>query len=119
MRISNISYTTDDPARDYAAVLDQCSTLMELKRAVLKDWRELAPDALKIVALMSDDDFREFKEGMQQERKGTYAGDEWSKKYNAVVMPELMFEASLLAVQFHVPWGLAFIRLRDKRNGGE
>ena len=35
------------------------------------------------------------------------------ERFGNVIVPDLMFQVSMVASQFGVPWGLAFVRLKD------
>ncbi len=61
---------------------------------------------------MSDSDFEVWREGLAKERRGEYAGDDFSYKYGALMMPEVLFKVSVIADRFKVPWGAAYLRMR-------
>lgn len=113
MKIDNINYLTEDPAPQYAADLHWCLSAKELFEKLEADWSELASDAIEIVKGMSDEDFVVFRAGLKKERKGEFAGEKYTEKYSSVLMPEIMFKASMMAIQYKAPWGLAFIRLQE------
>lgn len=81
-------------------------------------WPVLAKDAIEAVEAAivrarsqgSDAVWFEFLEGIRKERKGQYSGDDWAGLYGAILMPEKMLHTSLLAGNFHVPFGTAYIR---------
>ena len=109
----------DDFSREYSVALRDCSTLTQL-RALVVEWRPFARDAYAVVWHGGPDggginpaQFEEFRRGLAKESKGKYAGDEWNDKWSVVVMPEIMFRAAVVAVQFKAPWGVAFNRLKD------
>jgi hypothetical protein len=110
-----IDYLTDDPAKEYAEAVFNCDSLAELKKALRPrgKWNNVALDAIAVVQAMKKDEWEEFHEGIKSERRGVFAGEEWVERYGAVLMPELMLKASVLARQFKVPWGCAFIQLRE------
>ena len=96
-------------------MLANSTSLESLKKWLLEDWFELAPDALAIVESMSEESFIKFRVGLKKECAGKFAGQEFVAKYGVVMMPSLMFEASIAALHYHVPWGLAFIRLQEQK----
>jgi hypothetical protein len=98
----------------YARQLTECATLDEL-RALTVLYRELAVDAHKIVATMTDDDFKEFRRGLKSERKGRFAGEAWAHRFSAVMMPLPMIRISQIASEYHVPFFVALQRVRDVR----
>jgi hypothetical protein len=109
----DIGYVTDDPAPAYAKAVKRLSGRNALIEAIYP-FRRVAADALECATSMTDDEFRnEFKPGLLKERRGEFAGEEWAKKYACILMPEVMFQVSLVSMFHHAPWGLAFIRMRE------
>ncbi|MCR4339125.1 MAG: hypothetical protein NUW01_04465 [Gemmatimonadaceae bacterium] len=88
-------------ATNHAALLDH-----------LLAWRPLADDAL--TAAPAPSAFKTFRAGLLKERRGQYAGDGWAERYGAILIPYLMLRVSPIADRFGVPWGTAYIRLRDE-----
>ena len=103
-----ISYQTE-PVRPYQDAIAGARNREELRDAI-EPYLQVADDAMKAT---NDMDWAEWTRGLKSERKGKYAGDEWAERYGAILMPEVMFKVSIVAEQFKVPWGLAYIRLRD------
>ena len=98
----------------YTRHLTECATLDDL-RALVTRYHTLAVDAVPIVATMTDAEFPEFRRGLKQERKGRFAGLAWAKAYGAVLMPMPMFQISRVAIEFHVPFSVAWRRIQDVR----
>ena len=109
-----ITYYSEQPA-DYAKGLTEADTLDKL-RAFARDWRELAPDAFRIVASMTEVDFKSWRVGLVAEREGMFAGAWFAKQYGALMIPTVLFKVSQVASRFGVPWGCAYIRLRETGN---
>jgi hypothetical protein len=107
-RITYLSET----ASDYSKAITNAETLDEL-RSVVSDYGDVAADAQTAVAAMSAADFKAWRRGLAKERKGKFAGDEFSERFGDVMMPELMFKVSIVAQKFQVPWGCAYIRLKE------
>jgi hypothetical protein len=107
-----ISYTTDDPTPRYNAGLDRAKDPIALK-AFLREWPNLAPDAIAAAKTIKRTDWAEWRRGLDSERKGTFAGLEWAERFAVILMPGRMLRTSMLAEQFIVPWGLAWLRLRE------
>jgi hypothetical protein len=112
---SVIGYLTEDPASRYVKSLSACRSRADLL-ALLREpiHRECAPDALAAAEEMRDEDWPEFEEGLRKERRKQFAGEEWCDRFGAIAIPDAMSMASVLAKKYSVPWGCAFIRLREQ-----
>lgn len=106
-----ITYISEQPT-DYAEALGAADTLEKL-RATTGNWIPLAEDANKVVVGMTPADFKAWRKGLAKERKGQFAGEEFMKKYGAVLMPEKMLKVSMIAMKFQAPWGCTYIRLKE------
>src|SRR5258708_789791 len=106
-----ITYISEQP-HDYARAIDDASTLISLQ-SVIAEWRSLAEDAWKIALAMKDSDFADFRAGLRLERRGKFAGEEWNERFADILMPAVMFKVSITANEYKVPWGLAYIRLKE------
>jgi hypothetical protein len=106
-----VTYTSEQP-KDYAKALSEASTLDELVK-VAEAWQEVASDALAIVKGMTPADFAHWRKGLAIERRGKFAGLDFQEKYAAVLMPERLFKVSMMALEFSVPWGLMYLRLKE------
>jgi hypothetical protein len=107
------TYIMESPSKDYAAAVSSASDLASL-RVVLEDWATYAPDAVTCAAEMTADDWPEFARGLALERSKKFAGQDWYDRFVAILLPERMVTASMLADQMCVPWGVAFIRLCEE-----
>jgi hypothetical protein len=110
-----------EPIAQYTQELTNCKTLISLQE-FLERWGDLAPDAFNVGLTLNEKTFREFLHGFKKERRGIYAGDEWADKYGAILIPELFLFVQMVANEFHVPFGVAFLRLEKegiiyRRNG--
>lgn len=99
---------------EYAAGLTTCLTLADL-RAHVGAFAKYAKDAGVVVEQMSEDDMREFRRGLKLERKGRFAGEEWAKKFAAVLMPEPMFTVAAIADRYKAPFMVTYRRLEEVR----
>jgi len=106
-----IDYMTE-PVPEYAKLIRQATTRAGLK-LVTEKFRRIAADADAAVDSMHDNDFSEFRAGLARESRGNFAVEKFAKKWGAILMPEVMFRVSIVAEQYKVPWGCAFVRLRD------
>jgi hypothetical protein len=100
-----------DQASDYSAALTKCKTLPALTE-LLNDYATIAPDALEAIPRTAEE-FDAWRKGLAQERRGVFAGEEFMERFGDMLMPALMFQVVMVAQQFGVPWGLAFVRLKD------
>ena len=108
MYIDYISETT----ADYNKMLDEADTLEKLVKGVT-DFKLIANDALKKVSTMDQAAFEDFRGGLAMERKRKFAGEEWNDKYGEIIIPSVIMAVAVVAHQFMVPWGCAYIRMRD------
>lgn len=106
-----ISYTTEI-SKPYVKGIQACSSKEELFNFVNSLYKEICHDALEKI-ISSEFSWKEYQRGCKLERKGKYAGDEWAKKYGAILMPEIILFIGMKAQQFHAPEGLVFIRLQE------
>lgn len=106
-----ITYISEQPT-DYGEALDAADTLEKL-RATTGNWILLTEDAHKVVVGMTPADFKAWRNGLAKERKGQFAGEEFSEKFGAVMMPEKMLKVSIIAMKFCAPWGCTYLRLKD------
>jgi hypothetical protein len=97
---------------EYVKAIRKCNSLNSLRRVVTK-YRELAEDAYTVCKTMTEPEFIEFREGLKKETEGIYIGDEWTIKYGAVVLPAEILKAGLIACEFNVPFGCAYIRMKE------
>lgn len=115
MKTFNLSrHMGDEQDRDYAKALTDCDTVDDLK-ALVEAYAELAVDALPVVKRMTPDEFKEFRAGLNKERRGKFAGEAWATKYAAVVMPLPMMQITQIAAQYKAPFGVTWQRVRDLR----
>jgi mevalonate kinase len=93
---------------DYVKAVKKCKTLTELKQ-IVTEYRELVEDAYKVVKKMDDASFEQFRKGRNKKDPTL----EWMEKYGAVLLPKLILLCGMMAVQFHVPFGTAYIRYNE------
>jgi len=111
VRASQVTYLTDDPGKLYALEIGRADSQERLQK-VLRRYDGLANDALAVVSA-PEFDFAEWRRGLEMERQGKFAGEDFAMRYGAVMLPDKMLRASITAQQFKVPWGTAFIRLAE------
>lgn len=107
-----ITYLSEQPL-DYVRELDACDTLPDLV-GMLERWQAVAKDALAVARTMTDADFSEWRAGLASERRGEFAGEAFAIKFGAVLLPRTLIEVASAAVKFGVPWGCAYIRLKEE-----
>ena len=107
-----ISYTTDDPVAGYNQTLDAATDPADLRRR-LGEWPTLAPDAREAAKGITAEDWPEWRRGLESERRGKFAGETWAARFSVITTPARMLRASIVADQFMVPWGLAWLRLKE------
>jgi hypothetical protein len=83
------------------------------KLAWLAGWMPFVPDALAVVNGMNASAFDEWQRGLRIERKRGFAGEEWIKRFGALLLPEQLIRASLKAHELSVPMGAVLIRMQE------
>lgn len=97
---------------EYLVDIAKCETLSHL-REVLNSYDAIAHDAV-LAAPKNDDEFIEFTAGLKKESRRKSAGEEFAKRYGAILMPEIMIKVAIVAFTYNIPWGMAFLRLKDE-----
>ena len=105
---------SEDADTAYTRALTDCLTLSDLS-ALMARYADLAVDASRVVASMTDADMAEFRRGLRSERKGRFAGEAWARRFSAVLMPLPMMRVSQIAREYHVPFSVALKRIQDVR----
>jgi hypothetical protein len=110
----HIGYITECvPA--YRKVVDDATNWESLIEAI-SPYKLVANDAIQCAlkeAEGGEKSWLEFREGLAKERKSRFAGEEWMKRFADILLPTTMFKVSVVAEQFKVPWGMAYIRLKE------
>ena len=99
----------DELVADYTKQLQAAQTLAELWE-VTAHWEPVAGDAFDVVSKMTAAQFKRWQKGERLERKGRYAGDEWAAEFGAILIPEMLLRIGVIAQEYCVPDGCAFIR---------
>lgn len=112
MKPQDVSWLTDGPAR-WREALDQATDLERLMET-LAEWREMCPDAWD-ARPMDEREFVLWRVGLKKERgpRKRFDGEEFAKRFGAVLIPARMLQVGMIAEQWHVPWGTALIRLEE------
>lgn len=104
MKISN--YSECDV--EYVTAVKKCKTLDELK-SIVTEYRDIAEDAYQSVQELDDTLFEQFCKGRNKSKPSM----KWMKMYGAILLPRTVLEVGLVAIQFHVPFGAAYLRMKD------
>jgi hypothetical protein len=108
----NIGYYSE-PVKPYCAAIAAAKSPEELREKI-RGFSLIAWDALKAAnGIISGADWQEWRRGLRIERKGEFAGEEFARRYGAILMPEIMVRVTMLAEQYTAPWGTAYIRARE------
>lgn len=112
MNLSDIYYDSE-PDRSYIKGLDLCRLRAQLI-VLCEAYAELFPDAFAQAKTIKDDEaFLQFRRGLRKERRGKFAGEDFTHRFGAILMPENLLRIGMVADQYKVPFGLAFCRMRD------
>lgn len=114
--MKEITYTTEESeiVGAYERDLDSAFTLKKL-HVVADKWGELVPDIVDPIKSMSKDDFREWRKCLRTERQGEYSGNAAMEKFGAILLPDYFISASFTSAEYGVPWGCAYIRIRESQ----
>ena len=112
MKLSEVGYRTENAVPLYTAGIDKCKTLYDL-REFLRSWEGLADDALSVAMGMDEKKFKEFRKAVKIERSGKFSGEGMQDIVAVILMPELMFLASVAEQKYNAPWGTCVIRLKS------
>jgi hypothetical protein len=107
---ARITYLSDQAA-DYVEALGKVRTLAELWH-LLEDYKKLFPDAYEARPL-DVKQFKAWRKGLISERRGNFAGMEYLERYGKVMLPDVMMHVGAIANHFRVPWGCAYLRMKD------
>lgn len=111
---------TDDPAPAYSKAIRKVKDKAALVK-ICTFYGEVTSDALLKAMAMDPKDLWRFKRDVKRASKESDL--EWCAKFNLdwgdIVMPRKMMFASLIADQFKVPWGVAWIRAKEEGFPGE
>ena len=103
------NYTTE---QDWSKGLDSSKTLTALRRFVAT-WKPYVPDAAAVVKAMNAASFAAWRDGLESERKGIWAGETHTEAFGALLLPTNLMTASEAARHYKVPMGCALIRLHN------
>ena len=106
--MNQITYRSEQD-QEYAKELGTVETLTDLLD-LLGRYETIAWDALDLAQKFDKKRFDDFLKALKLERKGKFSE---SQDASVIMMPEIMFKVSMIANEFKVPWGCAFIRLKD------
>ena len=104
-----ISYYSE-MTQDYIKAIHAAKTLEEL-RLIIERYKPFAFDAWRQVQTLT---WAEWKRGVRLSKKESVsAAEEALALIGDVIFPELLFTVSILAIEYTVPFGVAFNRLAD------
>ena len=118
MKESELTRATDGVEKRYSDEVTAAQTLA-LLRAVLTEWAWCTPDALAAATEMEPAEFPVFREGWEKEKRGQFAGEDFAAKWGMILLPEHMIRTTIIADHFTVPWGLAWERYKERRDGSK
>lgn len=96
---------------EYILGLDQATTLDQLNQHI-NSYFQIAYDAIANRPV-NDAEFEIWRAGLLLERKGQFAGTEWTERFGCILLPEILLRVGMVSVRFGVPWGMAFLRMEE------
>lgn len=97
--------------QEYMAELRAVTNLGELRAFGLR-WLPWAWDGWESIRLMEAEDWVTYQGATAMERRGKFAGEEMAIRFGAIWMPETLLKVSSIALEYKVPFGVAFCQLR-------
>jgi hypothetical protein len=102
-----------DCLTDYLAGIDKATTLEKL-RALTAKYRTVADDAYAICLGMDQASFADFRKLLPKaRRKNGIVPAAWLERFSILLLPRVLFEVGMVASRFVVPWGVAYIRMKE------
>jgi len=95
--------------QDWVRAVDEAATLADLRELTLA-WEPFVPDAKAVAYGMTEDDWLAFRLGLSLERKAQFAGAEWAARFGYILQPAVLGDATLMALNLHVPLGTVLLR---------
>lgn len=108
MKPSKINYRTDI-VKPYCAAIRACETKEALIAEIESNWAELCPDALEQAREISESDWQFARKNADKAKHA----EQIVKTAGAVLLPLVIMQIGLLATEFCVPDGCAYIRMRE------
>ena len=108
MKPSKIGHQTDI-VRPYIEAFTRCGTVAALIEEIEANWSELCPDALEHAKTLTDKDWQYAVKNKGRNASAKRVVDIAGK----VLMPEQLLKVGLIATQFKVPDGCAYIRIHE------
>jgi hypothetical protein len=110
VKLSEVRYLTECPIKLYNQQINEANSLHDLLE-VLESWEGLADDALAKARTFNDVSFKLFRKHLHEERKRKFNDVHLQSGVLEILMPELMFRASVAEQEYKAPWGTCVIRL--------
>lgn len=111
-----VGYTTENPARDYAAAIRKATDRASLIAAI-ELFLPVSLDAYEAAQALTDGGYETFRKQEKAHHRWKASDPRLEKfatgPFGTILMPAKMLEAAVLSMQMHVPWGLAYLRLED------
>ena len=108
--------TIDTTEKDWARGVDAAETKVDLL-ALCEEWHPYASDAKGVVLSMTPNEWTLWRAGLALERSRVFAGQEFAERFGAILLPEKLMDATLVARRFHVPLVIALQRIEEKEDG--
>lgn len=108
-----IHYTTESPAKKYGKEIRNAKTLFDLLK-VVKRYVRMADDAVRLVELMDENDFKQFHKDLPKLKNPKEKDVERLViRWGDLVLPYKLMWSELVANKYHAPWGTAFLRCEE------
>lgn len=114
LNIDKIGYIAETD-HDYVRELDKATSL-KLLGNLLADWEPLVWDARADFSkyITNEAEFEKWRKFLTEERKGKAHSKQAYVMYASITLPAPLMVVTEVAMKFKVPWGTAFIRMREE-----
>lgn len=106
MKPEEIDYRTDI-VEPYCAAIRACANADALRAELAENWTELCPDAVTLATSLTDEDWAWAKKHAKHAKHAARV----CQLAGAVLLPVVVLRVGILASDFHVPDGCAYIRM--------
>jgi hypothetical protein len=114
-QVSWIHVWSEELGEAWRDPVDSATSFRELQEIIESEWKPIAADALYDVSRSSEDEWDDFKRGLELEHKREFAGDEWARRWGRILLPDVVLQVVMAtgSVGASMPVPVAVDRLAE------